>query len=305
MTDLPRPALSAETPDATRVFRHHAMACEWEIWIVGQEPLYAEQAAAAAFDEVDRLERDLSRFRADSDVSRVNALRVGESARIGPDAFACLTIAAQVFLETNGAFDPTVGGRVPARGQTAGDVRSPVGLQHLHVEPQSRSVSVAVAGLVLDFGAVGKGYAVDQAAAVLREWKIDAALVHSGQSSLYAIGAPPGQAAWEIAVRNPLAHTESLGRVGLRDASLSGSGVRIHGAHIIDPRQGAAASGAIAAWCRDESAARSDAISTAYMVLSDEEAEEHAQRVAGVAALRAKDCEGQLALREFGAWRWG
>jgi thiamine biosynthesis lipoprotein len=152
---------------------------------------------------------------------------------------------------------------------------------------------------------VGKGYAVDQAAVTLREWKIESALLHSGQSSLYAIGAPPGKVAWEIAVRNPIDPALALGGVLLRDESLSGSGVRIHGAHIIDPRRGGQASGAVAAWCRDSSAARSDAISTAYMVLSDEEAEEHARRVAGVAALRARMAEDGLALREFGAWRWG
>lgn len=304
MSDPLQAALFAEAPLATHVLRHHAMACDWEIWIVGQTAAYAEQAAAAAFEEVDRLERDLSRFREDSDVSRINALRPGDWARIGPDAFACLTIAAQIFLETNGAFDPTVGGRVPARGQTAGDATRPVGMQHLRVDPDSRSVSVAIEGLVLDFGAVGKGYAVDQAAATLREWRIESALVHSGQSSLYAIGTPPGKSAWEIAVRNPIDHAVSLGEVALQDESLSGSGVRIHGAHIIDPRRGDAASGAVAAWCRDASAARSDAVSTAYMVMSDAEAEEHARRT-GVAAMRASEGEGGLVLREFGIWCWG
>jgi thiamine biosynthesis lipoprotein len=299
-----RPSLSVDAPDSTHVLRHHAMACDWEVWIVGDSASYAEQAATAAFDEVDRLERDLSRFREDSDVSRINALRPGEWARIGPDAFACLTIAAQVFLETGGAFDPTVGGRVPARGQAAGDLTRPVGMQHLRVDPDSRSVSVAVAGLVLDFGAVGKGYAVDQAAATLREWRIETAIVHSGQSSLFAIGAPPGKAAWEIAVRNPLGAGAPLGIVELRDESLSGSGVRIHGAHIIDPRRGDAATGASAAWVRDASAARSDAISTAYMVFSDDEAADHARRMPAVAALRAKLVKERLDMREFGAWRW-
>jgi thiamine biosynthesis lipoprotein len=304
VSDLSRPALSADAPEATHVLRHHAMACDWEIWFVGESAAYAEQAAAAAFEEVDRLERDLSRFREDSDVSRINALRPGEWTRIGPDAFACLTIAAQVFLETCGAFDPTVGGRVPARGQVAADATRPVGMQHLRVDPASRSVSVAVEGLVLDFGAIGKGYAVDQAASTLREWRIESALVQSGQSSLYAIGAPPGKSAWEIAVRNPLNHAASLGVVALRDESLSGSGVRIHGAHIIDPRGGGSATGVTAAWARDASAARSDAISTAYMVLSDEEAEDHARRMPAVAALRAKMINDRLELREFGAWGW-
>lgn len=304
MSDTPESALSAEAPVGTHILRHHAMACDWEIWIVGESAAYAEHAAAAAFEEVDRLERDLSRFRDDSDISRINRLKPGEWTRIGPDAFACLAAAAQVFLETNGAFDPTVGGRVPARGQTAGDASRPVGMQRLRVDPDSRSVSVAVAGLVLDFGAVGKGYAVDQAAVTLREWRITSALVHSGQSSLYAVGSPPGKVAWQMAVRNPLDSTTSLGVVELRDESLSGSGIRIHGSHIIDPRRGDAVTEVMAAWARDASAARSDAISTAYMVLSEEEADQHARTVPAVAALRAKMVNGRLTLREFGVWHW-
>jgi thiamine biosynthesis lipoprotein len=304
MSESTRPVLRADAPITTHVLRHYAMACDWEIWIVGETVAYAEQAAAAAFEEVDRLERDLSRFRHDSDVARINALQPGQWTRIGPDAFACLTIAAQAFLETNGAFDPTVGARVPQRGQSSGDASRPVGMQHLRVDPDSRSVSVAVPGLVLDFGAVGKGYAVDQAAATLREWRVACAVVHSGQSSLYALGAPPGASGWSVALRNPLDSTTPIGVVELRDESLSGSGIQIHGAHIVDPRGGEAPSRVIAAWARDASAARSDAISTAYMILSDEEAEQHARNVPAVACLRATMIDDRLTLREFGAWRW-
>src|SRR5688572_2101338 len=89
-------------------FAHYAMNCEWEILIAGEEAEYARQAAFAAWDEVDRIETDISRFMMGSDVARLNAAQHGEEIRIGPSALDCLLLAGEISEQTHGAFDVMV-----------------------------------------------------------------------------------------------------------------------------------------------------------------------------------------------------
>ena len=89
-------------------FEHVAMACDWEIWVAHSDGEYARQAAFAAFEEVDRIEADLSRFREDSDIRRLNSATPGETIRIGPYARDCLVLGGEVSDLTGGAFDPMV-----------------------------------------------------------------------------------------------------------------------------------------------------------------------------------------------------
>lgn len=289
-------------------FAHDAMACTWGIVIPHDDAAYARQAARAAFDEVDRLERELSRFLESSDIARINAAAAGRPVRIGPDAFECLEIAARIHRQTHGAFDVTVGSLVPPR-RAAGSAPAPgppaslrptVGMARLTLDRATRTVTKTADDLTLDLGAIGKGYAVDRAVEVLRDWKIDAALVHSGQSTIYALGAPLAAAAWPIAVRDPEDHSAILGHVSLRDAALSGSGTRLHGPHIIDPRAGRPADAPAGAWATAPSAAVSDAVSTAFMVLAEEAAAAYCRDHADVGALLCRRGAGGLSLSLLG-----
>lgn len=282
------------------------MACDWEIALYHADARYAEQAAGAAFAEVDRLEQELSRFIATSDIAQLNRLQPGQVLRLGADAVACLALARELHDATGGAFDPTIGallpnaarsadstagsagsaarepqdpvrqapGRVSSLGASGLDTQTPLrswGMKSLQLDAAERTVRVAQAGLIVDLGALGKGYAVDRAVEVLREWGIAAARVHSGQSTVFCLGAPPGEPGWTVSVRNPGDHARTLGKLVLRDAAFSGSGVALHGAHIIDPRTGDPAEHRRGAWALAPTAALSDAVSTAFMVMSDEE----------------------------------
>lgn len=281
-------------------FRHEAMACVWEAFIAGQEARYARQAAQAAFAEVDRLDQELSRFIPHSDIARINALAPGQSVRIGIDALECLELAATIHGETLGAFDVTVGALLKRGG--AGQAASPaVGLHLLEIQRAIHSVTVHAAGLIVDLGGIGKGYALDRAVAVFREWGIGAALIHSGQSTVYALGGPPGQPGWTVSLRNPADHSTSLGQLCLRDNALSGSGMQLHGPHIIDPRTGGPAAGALAAWALAPTAAVADALSTAFMVLTPAEVEDYCRRHPDVSALLSVGtAEGHRLLRHGG-----
>ncbi len=307
-------ALDVGSPMTTRAagmhrFDHHAMACTWGIVIAEESGRYAEQAARAAFEEIDRLERELSRFIESSDIARLNALRGGQALMVGRDALDCLELAARLHEETQGAFDVTVGGLI-RRNEDAGSVvegpggeqpaDAAYGMRHLTIDRTRRAVGVAVDNMTIDLGGVGKGYAVDRAVELLREWSIQTALVHSGQSTLYAIGSPAAEAGWRIGVRDPLDHSRTLAHVLLRDAALSGSGLRLHGRHIIDPRRGRPAELREGAWAKAPTAAESDALSTAFMIMSDAEVEAYCGSHAGVAAWLYSRSDRGGALRAFG-----
>lgn len=256
-------------------FTHQAMNCDWEIFIPIDNPEYARQAADAAFEEVDRIEADLSRFREGSDVRRLNGAAPGETVLVGPYARDCLWMAGEISEATQGAFDVMVGRAMDeVRAGHSSNATLLPGEPLLEIDPLRGAVTILGEGVAIDFGALGKGYAIDCLVQILREWSIFSALAHAGTSSVYALGTPPGHEGWPLALRDPRDQSTPIGTLTLRDAALGGSGFDDQGRHIIDPRTGQVAQAAIASWYCCENAARADAISTALMVMSPDECAE-------------------------------
>ncbi len=269
-----------------RRFSHEAMATVFEVLCAHPDARYAAQAAQDAFDLTDQLERDLSRFIPNSDISRINRLAAGGVTRVGPATIECLVIARHMFDVTGGAFDVSIGTGLPA----------------LEVDPGAGTVRAGVDGVRIDLGGIGKGYAVDLMAERLEDWGIGTALVHGGFSSVLALDAPPAFDGWPLTLSDPLDSSRVLVRLSVRQTVLGASGLR-KGAHIVDPRTGAAPAGRVAAWValprpeeawagsgpdgglRVAPAAVADALTTAVMVM----------RTEAVAAL----CEGSPGLE---AW---
>ena len=108
-----------------RRFSHEAMATVFEVYAVHPDARYAAQAAQAAFDLVDRLERELSRFLPNSDITRINHLAAGESTRVSPSTLECLVIARHMFDLTGGAFDVSIGTGLPSLELDPDDSRRP------------------------------------------------------------------------------------------------------------------------------------------------------------------------------------
>lgn len=236
------------------------MACTFGLWLAGVDARYAQQAAWAAFDELDRLEALLSRFIPHGDVGRINAARPGEWVRVAPETIACLTLASNLYRQTKTAFDVAF----RSRSRRAADMAP------LVLDAAGRAIRTQAANVMLDLGALGKGYALDQMAAVLRDWSVPVGLLHGGQSSLLALGSPPDGLPWRVHLRDPADQARVLARVPLESGALSGSGQVLHGPHIVDPRTGAPPS-TRAAWAVAPTAALSDALSTAFMVMTPAE----------------------------------
>ncbi|MCD6051160.1 MAG: hypothetical protein K0Q55_2563, partial [Verrucomicrobia bacterium] len=179
-------------------------------------------------------------------------------------------------------------GRVPTQEELT-TARAQTGWQHLELNKANFTIRFAREGMMLDLGSIGKGYALDEAADILREAGVTSALLHGGTSTIYALGKPHDAPAWSIALADPqtegarfIANSSEkirtrftpLTTVELCDESLSLSAVwgksftaqgRTYG-HVIDPRLGEPVAGALMSACILPSATETDALSTALLV---------------------------------------
>ena len=236
------------------VFKHHAMATHWEIRIAGEEQTYAAQAAQAAFARTDDLESKLSRFQTNSEITAIAQLAPGETLQLTAPVLACLQLAQKMEAATHGAFSITA---------TALQTQ----LEKPRWSLENFSIRCDGGKLEFDLGAIGKGFALDRMAELLREWSVEKFLLVAGGSSILAGAAPAETPGWSCG----LGDDHSLQRFFLSNCSLSGSGLVVKGKHIFDPRTGQPAQRSNRAWALAETAAESDALSTACMVLSDGE----------------------------------
>jgi thiamine biosynthesis lipoprotein len=276
-------------------FCHEAMATTFEVVVVYEDAGYARQAAAAAFDEVDRLEGELSRFIENSDISRINNLPANQPLRLGLDAFECLQLSCRIYAETNGAFDITIGSLLSLWRNEDGTPRTPsqeelnlarqrTGTGLLQLDEDEHTVRLLAGQVQVDLGGIGKGYAVDRVAELLREWSIDIALISGGYSSVLALNAPAGTKGWPLTLSNPDNRKQILARPCLQGRALSGSGIQ-KGRHIIDPRTTQPVKNKRAAWASAPDAATADALSTAFMVMGPDEIRQYCSRHPNILAM--------------------
>ena len=277
------------------------MATRFELLLCGDDQDRLRAAGEEALDEIDRLENQLSLFRSTSEIAHANARAAVEPVRLSPSLFALLQQAKALSEATGGVFDVTVAPLMRCWGfmNGAGHIPDPaeleaarevVGIGFVRLNEIDRSVRFAKPGVMLDLGAIGKGYAIERAAEVLREAGVRSALLHGGTSSIYALGSPLNGEHWLVAIENPCARgpasprleptmasssMPSLATVGLKDKSLSVSAIsekffetggKTFG-HVIDPRSGEPANNALLAAVVLPSATETDALSTALLTL--------------------------------------
>jgi FAD:protein FMN transferase len=271
---------------------------------VSNEP-DALRAFEKVFDEFDRLDRLLSVWHAGSDVSRINTAAGRAPVDVTAETFDVLRTAMQVGEWTGGKFDVTFGAlsglwkfdhdqdnRIP---QPA-DVRArlpDVDYRAVELNPDRRTVFLPRQGMRLHLGGIGKGYAVDRAAAILRADGVSDFLIQAG-GDLYA-GGSRGDRPWRAAIRDPRGPVDRLfAALDVRDETFSTSGDyeryfirdgrRYH--HILDPDSGEPARGCRSVTIVARQATIADALSTGVFVLGPQ---------AGMALIeRLPDVEGVI-----------
>ncbi|MCB0731350.1 MAG: FAD:protein FMN transferase [Ignavibacteriae bacterium] len=286
-------------------FSHNAMATVFEIVIELENKSYAEQAASAAFLEIDSLEEDLSRFKPNSDISRINNLGVGKSIKLGLNTFECLSIAKNIFEMTNKLFDVTSGKIIDKwkniesnniSVEDSNKIKS--GMDKVILDPNTYSIELHDENIKFDLGGLGKGFAIDIICDQLIEWDIQNALIHSGGSTVKTIGKFNNFDGWPITISNPINQDQTIAEIILKNNSLSGSGKQKLN-HIINPINNLPVTQNIGCWALAKSAAVSDALSTAFMLMSAEQVLElcsNNNEISGMIILKESD---NLKLEDF------
>jgi thiamine biosynthesis lipoprotein len=269
------------------------MATRFEFVLLGADPVRLRAAGEEAFHEIERVESQLSVYRPASEIADVNARAAYERVPVSAELFTLLLQARRYSELTKGTFDVTVAPLVRCWGFMKGNGSAPtaeqieaaracVGMNLLELDEKRSTIHFQRPGMMLDLGSIGKGYALDLAAEILRDAGVENALLHGGTSTIFALGHDVN-GPWKVAIERPAVPgisspeanvSEPLATVALSNESLSVSAVwgkffslngKTYG-HVIDPRTGWPAENALLGAVVTSSATESDALSTAVLL---------------------------------------
>ena len=264
-----------------------AMGTRFTVAAYGPNLGFVASVAESAFDEVRRADRMLSNYQPDSELSRINRHAAEGPWKISRPMADLLARCLDYSRRSEGGFDMTVGPLMGAWGFFRDTGRQPsdreisralgrVGYQLVELDPHKRTVRFQRPGVELDPGGVGKGYAVDRMAALLREAGIERFFISAGDSSLYAGQPPPSQPrGWRVRIRDGGGAESPAGHeLYLRNESLSTSGsyekfFEVQGkrySHLMNPRTGRPVEGMISVSVIAESTLDSEVWATALFV---------------------------------------
>lgn len=228
-----------------------AMGTVLKMEVYGEQAL---KAVEAAYSEVERLESLHSRWKAGSDVLRVEAAPVGEPVKVARETIEVVEKALSMSRESGGAFDLTL---------------KKDGFRSVKVDREKGTITLLRPGLILDLGGIGKGYALDRAAVVLESHGCSRALLDFG-GQLLALDPPPGEKSWAVGIHDPRDGKSVLHELALIRSSLATTACYERGDHLVqlldNPSQGRILTTSVLS----KSATEADALSTTVALLGQE-----------------------------------
>lgn len=280
-----------------------SMACVYAIEAYGPDEAALPRIVDDAFDEVDRIDRLMSHYKANSPLSRINREAARHPVEVEPELFDFIADAMRYNRESGGAFDITVGPLMKAWGFFGGEGRMPsddelaaarrhVGGGHVVLNPAEKTIGFDEPGVELDLGGIAKGYAVDRVVGLLRQRQIAAALVSAGGSTIYGLGAPPGHDGWDVMIQDPTDPRKAALTVTLQDRAVSVAGSSeksfesggVRYSHIMDPRTGRPVQGVLSVAVLSSSGTAGDALDDAFFVMGPERSRAYLNKLPGTEA---------------------
>lgn len=282
-----------------------SMACLYAIdaYSTGDENAL-RSALDTALDEADRIDRLMSHYKAESPLSQINRDASRRDVVVDPELFAFIERSIRYSEATDGAFDITVGplmkvwgffrgeGHLPGESQLAA-ARRVVGAGHVVLNQDRHTIRFDNEGVELDLGGIAKGYAVDRVVGVLKRQGVAAALVSSGGSTVYGLGAPPDRTGWAVDIQDPISASKIAYTVTLKNRSLSVAGSSeksfevdgVRYSHIMDPRTGNPVQGMLSVAVLSDTGMEGDALDDAFFVLGPSKSAAYVKHHRGVEAL--------------------
>ncbi len=267
---------------------------------------YGRKAPVAidrAIDEMRRLDRMLSSYDPDSEISRVNSQAGVKPVKVSPETFEVVDRVLYFASISDGAFDPTIfpvmrlwgfgdpQQRVPA-GPEIERALALVDFRKVQMNPQDSTIFIEDRGMAVDLGAIAKGYAVDRMSAIMREEGVTSFLINAG-GDVYACGLKPDKTPWNVAVTDPRNPQDFLGVMKAADVSIVSSGdyerffeeggVRYH--HIIDPKTGYPSRTSRGTAVFLASSTDADGLSTTLFILGPDKSSDVLSKFPGVGAV--------------------
>lgn len=251
----PPPSAAKPAPEAKWVFSGQAMGTVVQLTMWHDDEAAAGRAAQEAFEEMQRLDRLMTTWLPDSDVSRINSAAGTAAIQVSEETFAVIERALEISRRSGGIFDISVGafrglwkfdedldGTLPAPADVAARKKL-VGWRDIAIDRKQRTVKLRRKGMAITLGGIAKGYAVDRCVELLRKAGFSDFIFQAG-GDLYVSGKKDTQP-WVVGIRDPRgARDAPFAVAAIEDHAFSTSGdyergfvkdgVRYH--HILDPR---------------------------------------------------------------------
>lgn len=264
----------------------------------------AKAAADAAFGEFRRLDTLMSNWVETSDVSRINAGAGTRAVTVSDETLRVVGLSQKIARKTGGAFDITVGayrglwkfdedldGTLPDPAEVEARRRL-TGYRDLLVDLKHHTIKLRRKGMAITLGGIAKGYAVDRAAAILRDRGLKNFIVQAG-GDLFVSGTK-GPQKWRVGIRDPRgARDATFALTELEDRTFSTAGdyergfvkdgVRYH--HILDPKTGYPTRGCRSVTVIAKDALTADAWDTTLLILGVERGLKLAEKLPDIEAV--------------------